>query len=663
VPPRLSPGFIRLLVSMLLLVGPGACLGWAFEGYGFQPPSPEELQMTSEPQAPGAPAIILYRRIDRDDNGRTSHEDDYFRVKILTEEGRKYADVEIPFNRESTNVVNIHARTIGPDGTITNYEGKVFEKNIVKAKGVRYLAKTFTLPGVRVGSILEFYYTYDLSEHYIYDSDWILSNELFTKRISCSLKPFNSDYERINLHWNWQGLAPGQTPELDKKGIVRLEATNIPAFQIEDYMPPADELKVRVDFIYNDQILENDPAVFWKKEGKKLNDSLEQFVGKRKAMEQAAAQIVSPSDSPEVKLQKIYARVQQMRNTSYEVSKTAQEEKRENEKTIRNVEDLWKQGYGDGVQLTWLFLGLARGAGLEVYGVWVSDRRNYFFNPAAMNPGKLDSNVVLVRLDGKEIYCDPGARFTPLGLLPWSETGVKGLRLDKDGGSWVTTVLPKSDESQILRTANLKLSDEGDLEGTLKITFRGLEALKRRVEERNADATERKSYLEDEVKDYIPAAAEVELTNKPDWDSSDRTFTAEFHLKIGGWAAGAGHRVLLPVGLFTAPEKHVFDHANRVHPIYMEFPFERIDDINVEMPPGWLVASLPKAEDEGGNVVAYTLSFDNNKTVLHMQRKLHVNMLLVDQKYYESLRSFFQVVRTGDEQQAVLQPAAARAHN
>jgi hypothetical protein len=64
---------------------------------GSPPISPEELKMTSEPLAPGAPAIILYRQVDRDDNGHTSHEDNFERIKILTEEGRKYADVEIPF--------------------------------------------------------------------------------------------------------------------------------------------------------------------------------------------------------------------------------------------------------------------------------------------------------------------------------------------------------------------------------------------------------------------------------------------------------------------------------------------------------------------------------------------------------------------------------------
>jgi hypothetical protein len=108
---------------------------------------------------------------------------------------------------------------------------------------------------------------------------------------------------------------------------------------------------------------------------------LEGFIGKRKAMEQAVGQIVSPSDSQEVKLRKIYDRVQQIRNTSYELEKTEQEEKRAKEKAVDNVEEVWKRGYADGQQLTWLFLGLVRAAGFEAYGCWVSSRSEYFFTP------------------------------------------------------------------------------------------------------------------------------------------------------------------------------------------------------------------------------------------------------------------------------------------
>jgi hypothetical protein len=636
-------------------------------GVSFQPVSPEELKMTSEPQAPGAPAIILFRQVDRDDSGLTAHEDNYVRIKILTEEGRKYADVEIPFFKENgNNIVNIRARTIRPDGSIANFEGKAFEKSIVKAQGVKYMAKTFTLPDVQVGSIIEYYYTLDLSEHIVYDSHWVLSDDLFTKRAKFSLKPYTNDYSNIGVRWSWQLLPAGTgQPKEGPDHIVRLEVNNIPAFRTEDYMPPANELKSRVDFTYSDEAFEKEPSQFWKKTGKKLNDRMESFIGKRKAMEEAVAQIVSPNDSPEVKLQKIYARVQQIRNTSYEVRKSEQERKREKEKEPGNVEELWKRGYGNGVQLTWLFLALARAAGFEAYGVMASDRRNYFFNPNQMDAAKLDTNVVLVKVNGKDVYCDPGAAFTPFGLLEWPETGVQGLRLDKDGGTWIQTILPESSASRIERHADLTMSTAtGGLEGKLTITFTGLEAMQRRLEERNEDEADRKKLLEDQAKQYIPVASEVDLTNKPDWSSSSLPLVAEYNLKIPGWAAAAGRRALLPVGIFSATEKHVFDHADRVHPIYFEFPFEKQDDVTIALPPGWQVNSLPPEQNEGsGNAVGYTLKVENNKQTLHLTRKLRVDILLLDAKYYPALRNFFQVVRKGDEQQIVLQPGGPSAGN
>jgi Domain of Unknown Function with PDB structure (DUF3857) len=185
----------------------------AFAGEGFQPVSPQELKMTAEPQAPGAPAVILYRQVDRDDSGHTAHEFNYARVKILKEEGRKYADIEIPFFKENgNNLVNVHGRPIRPDGSIVDFAGKIFEKTIAKAKGLKYLAKTFTLPDVQVGGIIEYYYTYDFSERYVYDSHWILSHELFTKHAKFSLKPYRSPYINFSLHWSWQGLPPGTAP-------------------------------------------------------------------------------------------------------------------------------------------------------------------------------------------------------------------------------------------------------------------------------------------------------------------------------------------------------------------------------------------------------------------------------------------------------------------
>jgi hypothetical protein len=634
-------------------------------GEGFQPVSPEELKMTSEPLAPGAPAIILYRQVDRDDNGRTSHEDNYVRIKILTEEGRKYANVEIPFFKVNGDVVHVRARTIKPDGSIVEFGGEVIEKSLVKGRGVRYVAKTFTLPDVEVGGIIEYSYTYDLQEHLIYDSNWILSEDLFTKKARFSLKPYTNanTYIPINLRWSWHDLPVGADLKQGPDRIVRMEVSDIPAFQSEDFMPPADELKSRVDFIYSDELPAKDADSFWRTVGKKRNSQLEGFVGKHKAMEEAVAQIVSPNDPPEVKLRTIYDRVQQIRNKSYELQKTQEEEKREKEKPAENVEDVWKRGYGNGMQLTWLYLALVRAAGFEAYGCWVSDRRNYFFNPVTMQSAKLDANVVLVKLNGKDIYFDPGAEFTPFGMLTWFETGVQGLRLDKDGGTWIRTTLPASAESRIERKAKLKLSDTGDLEGKLTVTYTGLEAMYHRLDVHHADELARKKFLEDRVKSQVPVAVELELTNQPDWSGSETPLVAEFDVKIPGWASNAGKHVLIPAGVFSGTEKHTFEHTNRVHPIYFEYPYEKVDDITTELPPGWQVSSVPPEQGKDGHVVAYSLKVENGKDTLHLTRKLTVDFLMLDSKYYTALRNFFQVVRTGDEEQIVLQPGAASASN
>jgi hypothetical protein len=655
----LSAFSVTLVWSLLASIPPSA------GAQGFQPASPEELKMTSEPIAPGAPAIILYRQVDRDDNRRTPHEDNYVRIKILTEEGRKYADTEIPFYKQRQDIVHIKARTIKPDGSIVNFDGQVFEKSMVKAKGVRYMAKTFTFPDVEVGGIIEYSYTVDLKDNFIYDSHWILSNELFTKSARFSLKPYenNNSYVPINLRWSWQGLPPGSEAKQGPNRIVRMEANNIPAFHPEDFMPPANELMSRVDFIYSEDLPDKDADSYWKKIGKKRNDQLESFIGKRKAMEEAVAQIVAPSDSPETKLRKIYDRVQQIRNTSYELRKTEQEEKRDKEKLAENVEDIWKRSYGNGVQLTWLYLALVRAAGFDAYGVWVSSRNEYFFTPKTMQSGKLNANVVLVKLNGKDLYFDPGAAFTPFGLLTWSETGTPGLRLDRDGGSWITTTLPLSSESRIERNAKMSLSDTGDLDGVLRVTYLGLEAMYRRLELRNADEVARKNFLEEHLKEQIPAASEVELTNKPDWNGSETPLVAEYNLKIPGWVSGAGKRAVMSVGLFTAAEKRIFEHENRIYPIYFEYPFEKLDDVTIEIPPGWQVASLPPTQNQDSHIVSYALKTENNNGTLHVSRKLNVDFLLLEAKYYAALRKFFQIVRTGDDEQIVLQPGSAAASN
>src|ERR1700694_1252104 len=63
----------------------------------FQAPTPEELRMTSDPKAPGADAVYLYREETEDDPHHFNTV--YARLKILTEKGREAATIRIVYPR------------------------------------------------------------------------------------------------------------------------------------------------------------------------------------------------------------------------------------------------------------------------------------------------------------------------------------------------------------------------------------------------------------------------------------------------------------------------------------------------------------------------------------------------------------------------------------
>jgi hypothetical protein len=633
------------------LLGTLGLLGMQFAAaVDWIPPSPEELHLTNVPEAPGAPAVFLYRQVDRDDS--RYNESIYVRIKILTDAGLNYANVEIPFVQGAERIGSIQARTIRPDGSIVNFDGTTYEKPIVKSDRVKYMAKTFTLPEAEVGSILEYRYEHSLPYGWVYDSHWILSENLFTRYARFSLVPNPS----FTVIWSWpHGLPPGADPPKMERGKIHLDAHNIPGVVNEEHMPPQDEVRFRVDFIYDPQrIARNDPVAFWKVHGKSLYKKVQEFCDRRSAMEKAVAQMIAPGDSPDTKLRKLYARVQTIHNLSY-ASLAEREARQEKEEAIHNVEDVWSKGYGTAEQITWLYLALARAAGLDARPVIISTRDRYFFDHRLMNQTELNSQIVLAKVDGKDLYIEPAVPFNPFGMLPWYETSVEGLCLDKDGGVWLRTPESVASDSRIERHGTFEF-DSGTLAGKVTVTYTGLEASWRRLDERSEDNVAREKFLEEDLEGYIPTGVHVKLTNSPDWGGWDTPLVAAYDLEIPGWAAPAGRRSMLPMGIFGAAEKHAFEHATRVHPLSFEYCYQHVDDVTINVPPPWRFESIPGPALVDFKGLVFKEKVETLQHSLHVRRELTLNVSLVDVNAYGAVRQFYQTVRTADEAQAVLSP-------
>ena len=194
-------------------------------------------------------------------------------------------------------------------------------------------------------------------------------------------------------------------------GSYALEVHDIPGIEIEDYMPPADSMRGRVEFFYRGA---GAPAneteeQYWKRINKNSDEFIEKFVAKKGALEKDVASTVSPFDAPEVKLRKIYDRVQKIRNLDLEEEKTAKEERHEKLKDKHErggrAETRVRVRIRDQCQC---FVRLCRAAGFEAYALFIAPRNAGPFLPKMQEVSELSDNLVLGERRREGILSRPG---------------------------------------------------------------------------------------------------------------------------------------------------------------------------------------------------------------------------------------------------------------
>ncbi len=341
----------------------------------FQPPQADELSMTSEPKAPGAPAVFLYREESTDDahHFRTV----YARLKILTPEGLAAATVHIPLNKnfvyyakgdnssrfasaysnnwtspdinhsgedapmdsDSFNVpLDINAlegRTIQPDGKIVSLSGSQSQLlKIVKNRSNGVADVSFTLPDAKVGSILEYRYQvrYDRYEQ---GPDWKIQQPYFVRRAHYAFTPAEqmqraesagqtggvTDSALIDRHGAFMtdivssaNLPAGVTVRKDALGRYALDVTDVPAIPNDPFAPQSAGQAYEVSFFYTPSSEERD---FWQKQMGLWTKLVNGYTASTPALQHVLVEIVAPSDPLAEKAKKIYAYVQRFENTDF----------------------------------------------------------------------------------------------------------------------------------------------------------------------------------------------------------------------------------------------------------------------------------------------------------------------------------------------------------
>ncbi len=666
-------GLFRLSLLSALLSLTGAV---AHADQQWTTPTPEELSMTSQPQVPGASAVYLNREETTDD--KLHMFSIYVRLKVLNELGKEYANVELQYahlSEGSLNVEDIQGRTIHPDGTIIPFTGKPYEKLIEKTQGVKFMAKVFTLPDVEIGSILEYRYKLRLDDNWFMAPQWYIQSGLFTRKAHYSWRPTDhalissDDRGQLTNAIAWTPILPAGTDlkqtrlpptEAGHDGqiVFDLNIQNVAPAPDEDYMPPVSSFTYRVLFYYTPYRTGDE---FWKNEGKHWAKQRDKFIGPGPAVSAAVKDIVSPSDTPDQKLRKLYAAVMQLENTRYTRQHSGAEEKAQGFKEVHTTDDIWTRKRGTDDQIAGLFVAMARAAGFKAYLGTVTNRERSIFNKNFVSLSQLDDSVAIVNVDGKDQFFDPGTRFCPYGHLSWQHAMAQGVRQTDSGSDFFGTNGESYSFSRVQRIADLTLSSEGALSGTIKMTYAGDPAIRWRHRSLEGDSASLEREIRTSVERLVPPGVEVKVVSIEKLEDYEQPIVANLQVK-GSLGSSTGKRVLLPGDIFEASVKPAFPHEKREIPVYFEYTRITQDAVRIAFPANLSVESLPTTNKDGfEKAIAYSLTSESTPHTFTVRRTFALGEIVFDVKQYPDLRTFYSKMETKDQENVVLTTASAPA--
>ncbi|HEY1807537.1 MAG TPA: DUF3857 domain-containing protein [Acidobacteriaceae bacterium] len=623
--------------------------------------------MTVDPAAPDAPAVYLFR--EEIVNEAIHYHRVYARIKILTEKGKEeYSDVEIPYEQGVDNVAAVEGRTIHADGTVVPFTGKPYQKELLKAGGVKIMAKVFSMPDVQVGSIVEYRYEVQYGEYWYSPPRWLIQQPIYVHKAHYQFVPpaieLNEllDTDAFGKHKTVSRLLylanlPQEAKLKEDLNGYDLTVENVPPIPDEEYSPPMNSFSERVFFYYAPSM---SGADYWNGMGKEWSKDVNRFAAPSDAIRQAVMQVTAQGDSDEVKLKKIYSAVMGLDNTSFTREHSAAENRAEG-LHVKTAADIWAQKRGTDDEITRLFIAMARMAGMKADAMIVANRDENFLNVGYLNWKQLEDEIAIVTVGGKEMYFDPGERYCEFGTLHWKHSQVQGIRQTDKDPTMAVTPGQTYQQNRLVRLAQLDMGSDGAVKGVIRIAMTGVEALRWRQRALVTDEATVKKEFEDELQQRVPGGVVVKTNHFVGLSDPSGQLMAVMDVS-GSMGTATGKRVFIPGAFFEARTKPHFSEAKRKNPVDLHYPYVARDEVSLTLAPGLTMESLPKAvKVQLKDLAIFQEVYGSKGSEYQQVREMAMGTPLYKADEYSQLRAFFQAASAQDQEPLVLKrvPMAA----
>lgn len=628
-----------------------------------------QLQEMVHPTDTTAPAAIIFKKgrtffTYNKSNGFSANHVYEFKIKIYKKEGLSWADQKVRFyiGYEKLNEDRLEfsqAITYNlENGEIV--KTKLDNQGTFKKKVNKYWnEKTITLPNVKVGSIIEYKYILK-SENIVKLPDFDFQYEIpvdyfeykteipefyIYKTILTGKTPITSDSKLVSGSQSFDN-EHNQTNTISYKQINSFyTGKDIPGLLFEPYVNNIDNYKGSIQFElerirYPDEPVK-DYSLTW--EGVASTIFKDKDFGKE----------LSQNNFLLDDVKKLVGNVESLNERLNVIFKFVQNKMNWNEEngyhTDKGIVKAYADQTGNIAEINFILINMLKLAGIEVNPVLVSTIENGI----PIYPTRTGFNYVIAaaEIDGKQILLDATHKFTSPNILPLNVLNWKGRLIKKDGTSQEIDLYPVLLSKEFSNTI-AKLDVSGKIEGKVRVQRTDYDAYSFRV--RNATKNQ-ESYLEKyetelgdlKISNY---AIQNKETNLVDPIIESFSFISDNQSEI------IGGKIFINPLLFFTRSKNPFTQEKRQMAIYFGYPTQEKINLNLDIPEGYIVESMPKpvriSSEDKAIVYTFNISGVGNKIQISCVKEINSSIFAADE--YTGLKELFQKMLASQNEKIVL---------
>lgn len=597
----------------------------------------EDLQMITYTQDTSAVAVILAdfgeARISPY-QGKMIFER-HTRIKILKPEGTSWADVKVMLYHSGLaeeNITGLKAATYNlENGQMVKTEmskDAVFQEKFNK----NFNIKKFTLPNVKVGSVIE--YTYKQNSDFIAN----FPNWQFQYKIPSRLTEYRAFIPSFFVMKRYmQGYL---TSQYDTKNVQQGNYTDIrhrwviesvPAFKPEPFMTSERDYVSKINFALAYTDFPGQPTKEIMGTWTRLveiymgSEAFGKAITGNNFLKKKVEELTAGVTEPEKKLQIIFDYVKSTL-TWNEISDTE----------AYALKDVFEKKIGSSGDINIALASMLEKAGFVVDPILLSTRDHGFIRTQIPMESQINYVVCSVRLNNKRIFLDATEKFTPMNMLPERCLNGQGILILSQSNTFEWINLEAMATSKTIIVCDFTLTSSGELKGKITLSRDGYDA--HRSRRKFSDGQE--AY----IKDLIGSKSwEIEKSDFQTMEQVEGAAKEVHELTITDHATVSGDLIYINPFIGFNLKDNPFKIDTRLYPVDFGSPFEQSILTKIAIPEGYAADEMPEnkiiALPNGLGKYVYSVSVVNS--TINCIGRLIVNKALFSQDEYPLLREFY----------------------